>query len=76
MMTRGPNCCPKLPSDSLFTPIHERQFVITVNCRYNAVQYSKILHKKLQQLRQNINQMLHPQKTPHTHNGRTMVCLL
>ena len=39
---------------------------VTVECRYNAVQYCKILHKLLQELRQNINQMLDPQKTPHT----------
>ena len=38
----------------------------TVECRYNAVQYSKVLHKLLQEFRQNINQMLDPQKTPHT----------
>ena len=38
----------------------------TVECRYNAVQYCKILHEWLQELRQNINQMLDPQKTPHT----------
>ena len=34
----------------------------TVECRYNAVQYSEILHTQLQELRQNINQMLDPQK--------------
>ena len=32
----------------------------------NAVQYSMILHKWVQELRQNISQMLDPQKTPHT----------
>ena len=38
----------------------------TVKCRYNAVQHCEILHKWLQELRQNINQMLDPQQTPHT----------
>ena len=38
----------------------------TVECRYNMVQYSKILHKWLQELGQNITQMVDPQKTPHT----------
>ena len=38
----------------------------TVECHYNAVQYRKILHKSLQELRQNINWMLDPQKTPHS----------
>ena len=38
----------------------------TVECRYNAVQYCTILHKKLPELRENINQMLDPQKTRHT----------
>ena len=38
----------------------------TVECHYNAVQYCKILPKYLQLLIQNINQMLDPQKTPHT----------
>ena len=37
----------------------------TVECRYNAVQYIEILLKWLQKLRQNINQMLDPQKTPY-----------
>ena len=32
----------------------------TVEYRYNVVQYNKILHKCLQELRQNINQMLDP----------------
>ena len=32
----------------------------TVAGRYNAVQFCKILHKQLQELKQNINQMLHP----------------
>ena len=36
----------------------------TVKCRYYAFKYSKILHKWLQQFRQNINDMLDPQKTP------------
>ena len=38
----------------------------TIECRYNAVQYSKLLHKWLPELRPNINKMLDPQKTPHT----------
>ena len=38
----------------------------TVGCRYNAVKYCKISHEKLQELKQNINQMPDPQKTPHT----------
>ena len=38
----------------------------TVKCRYNAVQYYKLLNLYLQKLRQNINQMLDPQKdTPY-----------
>ena len=37
----------------------------TVDCRYNAVQYSQMLYKWLQVLTQNINQMLDPQETPH-----------
>ena len=41
-------------------------FLITIEDRYNAVQYCKVLHKQLQELRQNMNQMLDPQKTPHT----------
>ena len=39
-------------------------YVNTIKCRYNVVQYGKILHKLLQELRQNIN--LDPQKTPQT----------
>ena len=38
----------------------------TVECRYNAVWYCKILHDQLQEMRQNVNQTLDPQKTPHT----------
>ena len=38
----------------------------TVECRYNAAQCCKILHKLFQELRQNINHMLDPQKTPQT----------
>ena len=46
-------------------------------CHDNAVQYCKILHKQLHQLRQNINQMLDPQKTPHTlPYGGSFWCLL
>ena len=35
----------------------------TVECRYSAVKYCEILHKYLQKLRKNINQILDPQKT-------------
>ena len=38
----------------------------TVKCRYNAVQYCKILNTLLQELRQNINQMRDLKKTPNT----------
>ena len=38
----------------------------TVECHYNMVQYCKILHKYLQELRQDIYQMLDSQNTPHT----------
>ena len=38
----------------------------TVECRYNAVQYCKILHKWLQEQRHNINQVMDPQKIAHT----------
>ena len=38
----------------------------TVERHYNMVQNCKILHKRLLELSQNINQMLAPQKTPHT----------
>ena len=37
----------------------------TMECRYNAVEYNTITHIPLQWLRQNINQCLHSQKTPH-----------
>ena len=38
----------------------------TIECRYDAVQYCKILHKWLQEYRQNTNQMLGPHKnTPY-----------
>ena len=37
----------------------------TVECRYNAVEYNTIMHTPLHWLRQNINQCLHSQKTPH-----------
>ena len=36
--------------------------IYTVECRYNAVKYCKMLHKWLQELGKNINQMLDPQK--------------
>ena len=38
----------------------------TVECRYNAVWYCEILHEYLQEMHQNVNQTLDPQKTPHT----------
>ena len=49
----------------------------TVECHYNMVQYCKILHKWLQELRKNINQILDPQKhfIPRP-NGGVMGCLL
>ena len=37
-----------------------------VECRYNAAQYCKVLHKWFQELTQNINQMLDTQKISHT----------
>ena len=39
-------------------------------CRYKALQYCKILHRWLQELRQNINQVLDPQTTTHTSPKR------
>ena len=36
----------------------------TVECRFNAVQYYKILHKWLQELGQNVSQMLDPRRHP------------
>ena len=44
-----------------------RYNISAVITRYNVVQYSKILHKWLQELRQNITQMVNPQKkdTPY-----------
>ena len=42
-----------------------KPYASTVECRYNAVQYYKILNKWLEELRKNINQMLDPQKTPY-----------
>ena len=57
----------------LYQPNHFS--INTVECHHNAVQYDKILHKWLQELRENINQMLDPQKTPHNLNGQTMGCV-
>ena len=37
-------------------------WLYTAECRYNAVQYNHILHKQLQELRQNMNQILNPHK--------------
>ena len=37
----------------------------TVECRYNAVQCNMVLHTPLQQVRQNINEKLSPQKIHH-----------
>ena len=46
---------------SLITPnLYEEN---TVQCRHNVIQYCKIFHKWLQKVKQNINQMLDPQKT-------------
>ena len=39
--------------------------IYRVECRYNAVRYSTILHSTLQRLKSNINRNLNPQKTPH-----------
>ena len=41
-----------------------------VKCHYKAAQYCNILYKQLTELRQNINQMLDPQNTPHTSPKR------
>ena len=38
----------------------------TVEYRYNAVGYNRILHILLQGLCQNSNESVNPQKTPHT----------
>ena len=38
----------------------------TVECHYDAVDYSKILHKWLQELKRNINRMVYPQMIPHS----------
>ena len=38
----------------------------TDECCYNTVQYNMILHTSLEELRQNINQRLNSQTTPHT----------
>ena len=57
---------------SVFNMFHQcsNKNPYTVECRYNAVQYRKILHKWLHEHRQNINQMLDPQKKPHTSPQR------
>ena len=39
---------------------------VTFGCRYNAFQYDMILHTSLLLPRQNINQSVNPQNTPHT----------
>ena len=53
--------------ETLFIIMHYKLLDLsTVECHYNAVQYSKILYKWLHELTHNINQMLDPQKTPHT----------
>ena len=38
----------------------------TVECRSNTVKYKIILHTSLRWLRQNTNEILNPQKTPHS----------
>ena len=40
-------------------------YMYTVECRYNTVQYNMILYTSLRWLEQNINVSLNPQKTPH-----------
>ena len=55
-----------LSVNPLFLMTARNEAHIAIECRYNAVQYSKILHKWLRESRQNINQMLDPQTTPHT----------
>ena len=47
----------------------------TVKCRYDVLQYNMVLHTSLQEVRQNINERLNPQKTPHTSPGRTSYVL-
>ena len=42
----------------------------TVRCRYNAVQYNMTMHTSLQWARQNLNQGLQSQKTPHISASR------
>ena len=43
----------------------EQKYTRTIECRYNAVWYSIILHTVLQQPRQKINQNLHSQQAPY-----------
>ena len=47
----------------LYDPVKN---VHIVECRYNAVQYDRILSSSLQWLMQNINKNLEPQNTPHS----------
>ena len=44
--------------------------IYAVECRYNAVEYNTIMHTSLQWSRQNINQGLHSQETPHSSPSR------
>ena len=48
-------------------------YLNTVECHYDTVQYNMILHISLEWLRQNTNQNLNTQNTPHTS---PMGCLL
>ena len=41
-----------------------------VECHYNVVEFNMVLHTSLQEVRQNINQRLNPQKTLHTSPWR------
>ena len=40
--------------------------VYTVKCHYNTVEYNSILHIPMWWLKQNMDETLNPQKTPHT----------
>ena len=45
--------------------VNELLFKNSIECRFNATQYQKILHTSLQRWGQNMNQMLNLQKTHH-----------
>ena len=42
---------------------------LSAMCRYNAVQFCKMLHEWLKKLRQNINQMLNKKKKKKKHTS-------